>query len=81
MNQQLGTLQRVALREIWPDEARDFTPWLASDENITLLGDAINLELEVEGQELGVGPYRADILCKDTSDDDHYVLIENQLES
>jgi len=33
----------------------------------------------VEGQEQSVGPFKADILCKDITDD-HYVLIENQLE-
>ncbi len=48
-------------------------------ENITLLGEAIGLELEVEAQEKNVGPFRADILCKDTLTG-HYVLIENQLE-
>jgi len=75
----LGRLERVELREAWDNEATAFTPWLAGDENITLLGDAIGIELEVEAQEKSVGPFKADILCKDTADD-HYVLIENQLE-
>jgi hypothetical protein len=52
---------------------------LAQDENISLLGEAVGLELEVEAQEKSVGPFRADILCKDTSTD-QWVLIENQLE-
>ena len=75
----LSRLEKVEVREIWADEARDFTPWLASDGNISLLGDTIGLELEVEAQEKSVGPFKADILCKETADD-HYVLIENQLE-
>lgn len=75
----LGRLERVELREAWDNEATAFTPWLAGDENITLLGDAIGIELEVEAQEKSVGPFKADILCKDTTDD-HFVLIENQLE-
>lgn len=29
------------------------------------MGDAIGIELEVEAQERGVGPFRADILCVD----------------
>ncbi|MSQ28172.1 MAG: DUF4268 domain-containing protein [Dehalococcoidia bacterium] len=75
----LGRLERVELRNAWQGEATDFTPWLAQSENISLLGDAIGVELEVESQEKSVGPFRADILCKDTVTN-HYVLIENQLE-
>lgn len=75
----LGRLERVELRKAWESEPRDFTPWLAQADNIVLLGDAIGLELEVVSTEKGVGPFRADILCKDTSSG-HYVLIENQLE-
>jgi len=75
----LGRLEPVSAREVWADEARDFTPWLANDSNIALLGETIGIELEVEATEKSVGPFKADILCKDTSDG-HYVLIENQLE-
>lgn len=75
----LGRLTRVELREAWQGEATYFTPWLAQPDNISLLGDAIGVELEVESQEKNVGPFRADILCKDTVSN-HYVLIENQLE-
>ena len=75
----LGRLARVDLRQAWISEPGDFTPWLAQPENIVLLGEAIGIELEVESQEKSVGPFRADILCRDTTDR-HYVLIENQLE-
>lgn len=63
----LGRLAPVDLREIWTNEAGDFTPWLSQPENIALLGEAIDIELEVEAQEREVGPFRADILCKDTA--------------
>ena len=76
---ELGRLERVDLREVWASEASDFTPWLAGEENIAILGDVIGLDLEVEAQEKEVGPFRADILCRDTSSDS-WVLIENQLE-
>jgi len=75
----LGELQPVDLREVWDNEAGSFTPWLALEDNIKLLGDAIGIELEVQAQEKDVGPFRADILCKDTANDT-WVLIENQLE-
>lgn len=75
----LGQLEKVDIRQVWSNEAQDFTPWLAADPNIKLLGDAIGLELEVEAQEKDVGPFRADILCKDTATG-NWVLIENQLE-
>ena len=77
--EELGELIKVPLREFWEGEASDFTPWLADEENIGLLGDTIGVELEVEAQERNVGPFRADILCKDISTD-NWVLIENQLE-
>jgi hypothetical protein len=75
----LGRLKKVDVREAWITEDKHFTPWLASDENIELLSEALGLELEVEAQEKQVGPFRADILCKDVGSD-AYVLIENQLE-
>ncbi len=78
-DKRFGRLRRIPVRELWTNEAGDFTPWLASQENISLLGDAIGVELEVEAQEKDVGPFRADILCRDTGTSE-LVLIENQLE-
>ena len=79
-NEPMGRLERVDLNEAWETEDEDFTPWLAQEENIALLGDAIGIDLEVEAQEKQVGPFRADILCLDTATTDkHWVLIENQL--
>ena len=75
----LGRLRRVELRECWEREDTDFTPWLASEENIGILGDAIGMELEVQEAEAAVGPFRADILCRDTVDN-ALVVVENQLE-
>ena len=72
----LGRLERVDLREYWKCEPQDFTPWLA--ENISRLGQALDLELEVESQEKSVGTFQADLLCSDTRG--NWVIIENQLE-
>jgi hypothetical protein len=79
VNLKLGRFERVELRDIWETEDRDFTPWLAQENHIELLSDAIGMELEVEAQEKEVGPFRADILCRNTADDS-WVLIENQIE-
>lgn len=79
MRQPLGRLEKIELRDIWRSEAQDFTPWLASSTNLALLGEALGIELEIEAQERNVGPFKADILCKDMLDGS-WVLIENQLE-
>lgn len=80
MNQlNLGRLERVELRDIWQSESANFTPWLARKENLDVLGETLGLDLELEAQERAVGPFRADILCKDIGSD-RWVLIENQLE-
>jgi len=74
-----GRLERVPLRKAWMREDTEFTPWLAQPENLTLLGEAIGIELELEAQEQNVGPFRADLLCKSTADG-AMVLVENQIE-
>lgn len=76
---QLGRLKRVDVRDVWTKEAGDFTPWLALPDNLALIGETIGLELELEAQEKNVGPFRADLLCKETATGS-WVLIENQLE-
>ena len=76
---ELGRLEKIDLRKQWKKEDLDFTPWLAKEENIEILSEALGIELEVQGQEENVGPFRADILCRDTATN-NYVLIENQLE-
>ncbi len=76
---ELGSLERIGLRDAWDNEALDFTPWLAQSESIRLLGDALGLALSVEAQEQGVGPFRADLVCRNLTDNS-LVLIENQIE-
>ena len=69
--------RRVQLRDIWPHEARDFTPWLA--ENLVFLAEALDMDLELEATEKRVGDFRADIVCRNRADNSR-VIIENQLE-
>ena len=75
----LGRLEQVALRTIWAEESADFTPWLAKPENLKILGETLGIELEPESEEVAVGPFSADIVCRDTADG-NWVLIENQIE-
>jgi hypothetical protein len=76
----LGRLERIIdLRSVWAGEATNFTPWLARPENLALIGETLGLDLELEASERAVGPFRADILCKDCLTQ-AWVLIENQLE-
>jgi hypothetical protein len=74
---QIGVLKRVDLRLIWPREAHDFTAWLA--QNLSLLGDALGLDLELRLQEAPVGPFSLDLLAHAIGRD-RAVIIENQRE-
>lgn len=76
----LDRLQQLDVRNAWVNEASEFTPWLARQENLDLLGETLGLSLEPESVEQEVGSFRADIVCRDTNVEST-VLIENQLVS
>lgn len=85
MKKSIGVLKRSKdLRSLWPNEAFDFTKWLAKPENLSLLSEEIGLDLEPVETESTVGGYRVDIFAKTTGFDDESdekrVIIENQLE-
>jgi len=76
----LGKMIRITdLRSVWPHEANDFTKWLAQEENLALLSDAIDIELELEERESSVGSFNVDIYAKEVGTN-RRVIIENQLE-
>lgn len=76
----LGKLEEIKdLRTVWPHEALDFTPWLAQDDNISLLADAVGLEITVDETESSVGDFNVDIFATETGTD-RKIIIENQLE-
>ena len=74
----LGIIKNVRVREVWPHEAHNFTPWLAR--NLGRLGQALHLDLELLGTEARVGPFSLDILAQEVVPNGRKVAIENQLE-
>ncbi len=74
---ELGTLIDVDIRAAWQHEAQHFTPWLA--QHLDQLAAKIGIPLELEGQEVPVDTFSADILARNSLDNSR-VLIENQLE-
>lgn len=76
----LGQLKEIKdLREVWPHEALDFTPWLAEESNLALLADAIGLDITVDETESKVGDFNVDIYASETGTE-RKIIIENQLE-
>ena len=76
----LGILEEIKdLRTVWPHETLDFTPWLSQDDNISLLADAVGLEITVDETESSVGDFNVDIYASETGTD-RKIIIENQLE-
>ena len=75
---ELGKIQNVFLKELWPGEATHFTPWLA--QNLDVLADKLGMDLELESTEVSVGDFSADIIAIDLSTN-RRVIIENQFGS
>ena len=72
----LGSLAKKPIRSIWKKEP-EFSAWLAEDNNIALLGEAIGVDILAEETEAGVGDFSADILAKEDGGN-RLVIIENQ---
>lgn len=76
----LGKLEKIKdLRKVWPHEATDFTPWLAQEDNISLLSDAVGIDISVDETESNVGSFNVDIYATET-DTGNKIIVENQLE-
>lgn len=72
----LATLERLDPRKVWNGEAKEFTPWLR--DNISILSEAVGLDLEVIESEGAVGDFKVDIVAKDLGSG-RTVVIENIL--
>lgn len=76
----LGKLIEINdLRTVWPHEAMDFTPWLSKEENISILSDAIGIDISVEETESAVGDFNVDLFATEIGTG-RRIIIENQLE-
>jgi hypothetical protein len=73
----LGKIQEVDLREVWPNEAGSFTPWL--EENPEELGEILGLDLEFV-REKPIGKFSLDLFGTDLTTG-RKVVVENQLET
>jgi len=74
---ELGALTREDPRNVWPNEARDLTPWVA--EHLEQLGEVLGMDLELVRTESDVGDFSIDVLARELTSQ-RFVVIENQLE-
>ena len=72
---EIGKLERVSLREVWPHEQYDFTTWL--QDNLDVLNDYLPFELDSAEREASAGAFNVDLVAEDS--DSKIVVIENQL--
>ncbi len=76
----LGKLEKIEdLRSVWKNEANDFTPWLAKEENLRLLSDTIGIDISLEERESPVGGFSVDLYATEEGTG-RKIIIENQLE-
>lgn len=74
-----GKIKEVDLRKGWPKEDKDFTNWLAKQENIAELSSEIGIAISVIDTEANVGSFKVDILAEEENTEKK-IVIENQLE-
>ena len=75
----LGILHRIDdLREVWKHEAQDFSKWLAEEENLKSLSDAIGIDIVLGERESAVGKFSVDIFANEEGGN-RKIIIENQL--
>lgn len=76
----LGKLEQVTdLRSIWKHEAKDFTPWLSKEENLSILSETIGIDIILEEKESNVGDFSVDLYASEEGTG-RRIIIENQLE-
>ncbi len=61
----LGRLLPMQVRDVWPHEGRDFTPWLL--DNADVLSQVLNMDLDLQAAEHRVGDFYLDLVGVDTA--------------
>jgi len=72
----VGRLEKVDLKKVWINEAKDFTTWL--ENNLDILSEQLGFDLSSLEREKSAGAFFADIFAEGPNGDT--VVIENQLE-
>ena len=73
MSSTVGCIRAVTVREVWPTENADFTPWLQS--HIGELDKVLGLGVSDPQREVGAGAFNIDLVAETNFGD---VIIENQ---
>lgn len=73
MPSEVGAVETVPIRDVWPKEHVDFTPWLQS--HIDELDKVLGLGLTNPQREVGAGDFSIDLVAETNFGD---VVIENQ---
>ena len=71
MSSTVGFIKTVAIREVWPTEHADFTPWLQT--HIGALDNVLGLGLTNPQREVGAGDFKIDLVAESNVGD---VVIE-----
>jgi hypothetical protein len=72
----IGRLEPISWRELWPHEEHGFSKWLES--HLDVLSDALGFRLSDPRRETAAGTFECDLVCEGENGD--LVIIENQLE-
>ena len=73
MQSKIGTIETVKIRDVWPKEDANFTPWLRS--HISELDNILGIGLTNPQSEVGAGAFSIDLVAETNFGD---VVIENQ---
>lgn len=75
---ELSKLKKIDLRTVWKNEPNDFSKWLSQEENLSLLGEEIGIDISLIKTEASVGRFNVDVLAEEENTG-RKIIIENQL--